>query len=58
VLRKSSYDEGGYVFAFERHADLVRALGLPEFGVGTAYSSVESDELPEGLSKRNIVRVT
>jgi hypothetical protein len=58
VLRKSSYDEDGYAFAFERHADLVRALGLPEFGVGTAYASFESDELPEGLSKRNILRVS
>jgi hypothetical protein len=58
VLRKSSYDEDGYAFAFERHADLVRALGVPEFSVGTAYASFDSDEVPEGLSKRNIVRVS
>jgi hypothetical protein len=55
VLRKSSYDEGGYVFAFERHADLVRALGLPEFAVGTAYASFEREEFPEGLSGEDMM---
>lgn len=56
VLRKSSYDDDGYVFAFERHADLVRALGLPEFAVGTAYASFDRDEYPEGLSGKNLMR--
>ena len=55
VLRKSSYDEGGYVFAFERHADLVRALGLPEFAVGTAYASFEREEFPDGLSGEDMM---
>jgi len=57
VLRNASYDDGGYVFAFERHADLVRALGLPEFAVGTAYASFERDELPEGLSRADMMSV-
>src|SRR5579862_9822091 len=35
ILRKSSFEEDGYVFAFERHADLVKALSISEFGVGT-----------------------
>jgi len=56
VLRKSSYDDDGYVFAFERHADLVRALGLPEFAVGTAYASFDRDEYPDGLSGKNLMR--
>src|SRR5688572_16010737 len=56
VLRKSGFDEDGYVVALERHADLVRALGLPEFGVGTAYASFESDELSEGLKRKDVVR--
>jgi len=56
VLRKSSYDEDGYTFAVERHADLVRGLGLPAFGVGTAYASFECDELPEGLSLEDVIR--
>ncbi len=55
VLRKSSYDDDGYVFAFERHADLVRALGLPEFAVGTAYASFEREEFPEGLSREDMM---
>lgn len=56
VLRKSSFDDDGYVFAFERHGDLVNALGISTFGVGTAYASFEYDELPEGLSAEDVVR--
>ncbi len=58
ILRKSSYDEGGYAFAVERHADLMRALGLPKFGVGTAYASFDNGEFPEGLSKENMLRAS
>lgn len=55
VLRKSSYDDDGYVFALDRHADLARVLGLPDFAVGKAYASFERNELPEGLSADEIV---
>jgi hypothetical protein len=58
VLRKSSYGEEGYAFASGRHADLVRALGLPECAVGTAYASFDSDECPEELSPEDVVRST
>ncbi len=44
------------MFAFERHGDLVNALGISAFGVGTAYASFESDELPDGLSGDDVVR--
>ena len=57
VLRKSSYDEGGYTFAFERHADLARALGIPSFGVGAGFRYVSDGELPEGLDEESLVRV-
>lgn len=50
ILRKSAFEDDGYIFAFERHADLAKALGISPFGVGTAYASFDSDELPEGLS--------
>lgn len=58
VLRKSAFDDDGYAFAVERHADLVNALDISTFGVGTAYASFENDELPEGLSADDIVRTT
>ena len=56
VLRKSSFGDDGYTFAFERHGDLVSALGISSFGVGTAYASFENGELPEGLSADDVVR--
>lgn len=58
VLRKSAFEEGGYVFAFQRHADLVHALGISEFGVGTAYASFERGEYPGGLSADNLLTTT
>lgn len=58
VLRKSVFDDDGYVFAFERHGDLVNALDISAFGVGTAYASFERDELPEGLSADDVVRTS
>jgi hypothetical protein len=56
VLRKSALDKDGYVFAIQRHFDLVRALGIPSFGVGTSYGGFEYDEYPEGLSPDDLVR--
>lgn len=58
VLRKSSFDEGGYTFAVERHADLTRALSIPSFGVGAGFRHVAEGELPEGLTKDDLVRTT
>ena len=58
ILRKLSYSDDGYSFAFERHADLVRALGLPEFSIATSYASFEHEEYPEGLSPGNIVWIS
>ena len=58
MLRQSALDDDGYTFEVERHADLVRALGISTFGVGTAYDGFEDDELPEGLSADDVVRTT
>lgn len=55
VLRKSSFGEDGYVFAHKRHADLVRALGIPEFAVLKAYASFERGEIPKGFSAQDFV---
>jgi uncharacterized protein (DUF433 family) len=57
ILRRSSFEEGGYMFAVKRHADLARALGIPSFGVGAGFRYVTDGELPEGLQEADIVRV-
>ena len=46
-----------YVFAFERHDQLMDALGLSKFGVGTSFASFEDEELPDGLSFDDVTRV-
>jgi hypothetical protein len=57
VLRKSSYDEGGYTFALDRHADLARVLGIPAFGVGAGFCYISNGELPEGVAEGDLLRV-
>lgn len=57
VLRKSSYDDDSYVFAYERHADLAAALGLPAFSVGLGFGYASEGDLPRGLSEDQIFRV-
>jgi hypothetical protein len=56
ILRKSAYDDDGYAFAFQRHADLSWSLGLPEFGVGVSYASLERGEYPAGLAAEGLMR--
>ena len=57
ILRKSAFDEEGYVFAIERHGDLARALGIPSFAVGGGYRYIQQGELPEGLNEGNLLKV-
>ena len=57
ILRKSSFDEDGYMFAVERHTDLARVLGIPSFGVGAGFRYVSDGELPEGLDEDSLMRV-
>jgi hypothetical protein len=57
VLRKSSFDDGGYTFEIERHADLARALGIPAFCVAAGFRYVSDGELPEGLAEEDLLRV-
>jgi uncharacterized protein (DUF433 family) len=45
------------MFAVERHTDLVRALGIPPFGVGAGFRSIADGELPESLDENSMVRV-
>jgi hypothetical protein len=57
ILRKSSFDDDGYTFAVDRHADLASALGIPSFGVGSGFRYVSDGELPDGLDEESLLRV-
>ena len=57
ILRTSSFDDDGYTYAYERHADLVRAVGIPPFAVGAGFRYISDGELPEGLADVDLVRV-
>ena len=52
ILKKSDY-----VLAMERHVDLVKALGLPDFAVGCGFSYLEEGELPEGLGESDLLKI-
>lgn len=56
ILRRPQAAEDGYVFAIERHTDLVEALGIPAFAVGAGYEYISSGELPEGMDEDDLVR--
>ena len=48
VLRRPTHPTKGYALAVNRHGELARALGLPQFAVGTGYRDIEVGELPHG----------
>ncbi len=56
VLRAPT-GENGFIFEHERHAELVRLLGLPDIAVATGYEYIEDGELPEGLQEEDLRRV-
>lgn len=56
ILRKSSDGKDGYIFEIDRHRDLVRALDLPEWAVGTSYEGLAAGEYPEGLTEADLHR--
>ncbi len=49
-------DESGYVFAFERHQALAKALGLPAFTVCCGYRDLERGAFPPGYGKADFFR--
>ncbi len=55
ILRKPSAEDGGYVFAVERHGDLAAALGIPSFGVGAGFGTIAGGELPEELDGHDLM---
>ena len=60
ILRRPSSgdDEDGYVFAMDRHADLVKTLGISELAIGLGFDYVGRGELPPGLTKGDLIPVT
>lgn len=54
ILRVGALDDGGYAFAVMRHADLVRALGIPASAVGAGFDYVAQGELPDGLAEKDL----
>lgn len=48
---------GGYLYAMQRHDDLVDLLGIPSFGVGSGYDSVAAGEETDGLDEEDLLRV-
>jgi hypothetical protein len=49
---------GDYVFAFDRHAKLVEALGLPQCSVAAGYRYiVENEEIPEDIDPDQLIYV-
>ena len=51
ILRASEED---YPDAMDRHADLVRALHLPDYAVGYGFQDALRGDLPNGLSSENM----
>jgi hypothetical protein len=47
----------GYVFAYRRHADLLKALGHPLFAAGLGFTYASQGELTEGLTPEQLLLV-
>jgi hypothetical protein len=56
ILGKTE-DSEPYAAEIDRHLDLVKALGLPEFAVGYGYEYLAGGDLPDGLTADQLVRV-
>jgi hypothetical protein len=48
ILRKPARANTEYAYAVNRHGELARALGLPQFAAGSGFNSIAIGELPEG----------
>jgi hypothetical protein len=46
-----------WIFASERHRALAGLLGLPAFSVGFGYKYLAQGEVPEGLSRNDLIEV-
>ncbi len=53
--RSSPVVHDKYLFAVDRHRDLIEALGLPPDAVGTGYKYIENGEYPDGAGKEDFI---
>ena len=58
ILRKPARADTDYAYAVNRHGELARALGLPQFAAGSGFNSIEVGELPggQGFDPSKLVR--
>lgn len=57
ILRRTRHANDAFTFETERHAELVRVLGLPEAAVGTGYTYLDAGEFPAGLTLGDFIKV-
>jgi len=55
ILQTSSFAEEGYVFAVERHEELVTVLGLPTCTIGYGFRDISSGAIPEGFEQDQFI---
>ena len=48
ILRRPTHPTKGYELAVNRHGELARALGLPQFAAGIGFRDIAVGELPAG----------
>lgn len=57
ALEQALSRDSDYVFTSERHAEVLRALGLPGYAVATGFRYLENGEFPNGLDEQDFLRV-
>jgi len=58
ILQRSSFDDDGYAFAYQRHEDLFSELELPSFSVCLCYQYVVKGDFPDGLKEHDLLSVS
>ena len=51
-------DSAEYAFAFERHSELFRVLGLPDAAAGVGYAYIADGDLSGALSAEDFLHIT
>lgn len=57
ILRSNPFIEDEYALATDRHADLVKDLGLPAWAVGYGYTYINEGEIPTGLTENQLKKL-